>query len=307
VYVDEFQDTTPCVLDIILNQQGHMKIVMVGDARQAIYGWRGAVNAMQMVDCASRHLTKSFRYGQAVADIATAVLEGAMTITGNEKIASVAKNAGIVDESQPYTRLFRTNSALLYAAISEIRKGTEVSIEIDVKDFVKLLQSAVALYRGDMKNVKHDKMLPYTEWYEMVAESKGDAELGRIVKVVKEGLAENWISILKCHCNSREPHVTFTTAHKSKGREWSQVRIESDFKSCYNEDGEWTGLSTEEQNLLYVASTRAIDKLEYNLTVAEYLGVWEDSEEQGTDERFGAYVKSQVALLKRDVNEDIAA
>jgi superfamily I DNA/RNA helicase len=272
VYVDEFQDTTPCVLDIIKNQmENGIKVVMVGDARQAIYGWRGAVNAMLSVDCPEFPLTKSFRYGQAIADIATAVLEGAMKIEGNENIESKAGLSDLIDESQPYTRLFRTNSALLYAAISEIRRGTEVSIEIDVKDFVKLLQSALALYRGDMKQVKHDKIIPYNEWDELIGEVKHDAELKRLAKVVQEGLAEHWIDTLESHVNSRSPHITFTTAHKSKGREFKQVRIEGDFKECYNEDGEWVGLTTEEQNLLYVAVTRAINVLEYNVTVQQFL------------------------------------
>jgi superfamily I DNA/RNA helicase len=270
LYVDEFQDTTPCVLDIVLNQQDHMKIVMVGDARQAIYGWRGAVNAMKMVECESRSLTKSFRYGQAIADIATSVLEGAMKITGNETIKSVA-SFECVDKRKAYTRLFRTNSALLTAAINELQKGTEVSIEIDVKDFVKLLHSAEALRCRVMKDVKHEKILPYMDWEEMLVESKHDADLGRVVKVVDSGEANRWIAILGRHTNSENPHVTFTTAHKSKGREFSQVIVENDFKSAYNESGEFVGLVEEEQNLLYVACTRAIDVLEYNQTVAEYL------------------------------------
>lgn len=270
LFVDEFQDTTPCVLDIVLNQTQHMQVIMVGDARQAIYGWRGAVNAMKMVKCESRKLTKSFRYGQAIADIASIVLEGAMKIEGNASIASVV-GFECVDRTQPYTRLFRTNSALLTSAVSEIGKGTEVSIEVDVKDFVKLMQSALALEAGDAKNVKHDKMLPFTDWADMVLESKNDPELGRIAKIVKDGKALQWISVLSNHVNSSKPAVTFTTAHKSKGREFSQVAIEDDFKSCYNADGEWTGLSEDEQNLLYVAVTRAINRLDYNQTVIEYL------------------------------------
>lgn len=271
LYVDEFQDTTPCVLDIVMNQQKHMKIVMVGDARQAIYGWRGAINAMQLVDAPSRNLTKSFRYGQAVADIATTVLQGAMKIDGNEAIKSVVGLSGKVDRTQPYTRLFRTNAGLLSAAMFEIQAGTEVSLEIDVKDFVKTMQSAVALRWDDMKNVKHDKMLPFNDWAELMAESKHDSELARIAKIVTEGDVDNWINTLENHVNSRKPHVTFTTAHKSKGREFVQVVVEGDFKSNYNKDGEWVGLSEEEQNLLYVAVTRAINVLEYNATVAEYI------------------------------------
>jgi superfamily I DNA/RNA helicase len=231
-----------------------------------------------MVDCHSEWLTKSFRYGQAVADIATTVLEDAMHIEGNEKIQSAAAQWETVDRSQPYTRLFRTNAALLYAAVEEIAAGTEVSIEIDVKDFVKLLQSAVALYQGDMKGVKHDSLLPYASWDEMVAESTGNAELTRLCRIMKDGLAQRFMDILESHVNSSTPAVTFTTAHKSKGREWEQVTLEDDFKSCYDEEGDWTGLTTEEQNLLYVAVTRAILRLEYNETVQQYINYKESSD-----------------------------
>jgi superfamily I DNA/RNA helicase len=302
LYVDEFQDTTPCVLDIVLNQRGRMKIIMVGDARQAIYGWRGAVNAMKMVDAESRMLTKSFRYGQAVADIATSVLEGAMQIEGNQTIKSVAGLSDMVDTGKPYTRLFRTNAALLEAAIGELRRGTEISIEIDVKDFVKLLQSAVALQAGIKKDVKHDKILPYNDWDELVGEAKHDPELARIGKIVNDGKAERWIQTLEYHANSDEPHVTFTTAHKSKGREFSQVIVESDFKSCFNEDGEFAGLVEEEQNLLYVACTRAIDVLEYNQTVQEYL-----SNEEAIKSEYDETVEKSLHMLKKDVREALEA
>lgn len=302
LYVDEFQDTTPCVLDIVMQQVGRMKIVMVGDARQAIYGWRGAVNAMQMVNAPSRSLTKSFRYGQAVADIATTVLEGALQIEGNENIKSVVGFTDKVDRSKPYTRLFRTNAALLASAIMEIQKGTKISIEIDVKDFVKLMESAIALRDGVKKNVKHDKVLPYNEWAELVEESKHDAELGRVAKIVGNGDAEEWIEILQNHNNSSTPHVTFTTAHKSKGREFSQVIVEGDFKSALNEDGEFIGLSEEEQNLLYVACTRAIDVLEYNQTVVEYLKFV-----RRIRATFDEAVNDSIQTLKRDVREAMAA
>lgn len=305
LYVDEFQDTTPCVLDIVLNQK--CKVIVVGDSRQAIYGWRGAMNALAQLDCETRSLTKSFRYGQAVADIATIVLEGAMRIEGFEKIASTVA-FDCVDTSKPYTRLFRTNAALLAAAVTEIQAGTSVRIEIDVKDFVKFLQSAIALRDNDMKNVKHDKLLPFQSWKAMEEEAKFDPELARIAKVVKGGEAYNWIAVLESHVNSPNPHVTFTTAHKSKGREFLQVIIEGDFKSCYNEDGEWVGLSVEEQNLLYVACTRAIERLQYNHTVSEYIQHW-NSQQLDADiaEEYEAAKYNSIKPLIQDVRDAIAA
>lgn len=302
LYVDEFQDTTPCVLDIVMNQK--CKVIVVGDSRQAIYGWRGALNALKSIDCETRSLTKSFRYGQAVADIATVVLEGAMNIEGFEKINSTA-SFECVDTSKPYTRLFRTNAALLAAAVEEIQAGTAVRIEIDVKDFVKLLQSAVALREGNMKDVKHDKLLPFKNWAALTEEAKFDPELSRIAKVINNGDAYKWIEVLQNHHNSSDAHVTFTTAHKSKGREFEQVIVEGDFKSCYNEAGEFVGLSEEEQNLLYVACTRAIERLQYNQTVAEYIQQWKSEEvDNDVSSDMAAVAEKQEFELQKALNDE---
>jgi hypothetical protein len=312
LYVDEAQDTTPCVLDIVMNQADHMKVVFVGDRRQSIYQFRGAVNAMQTIEAETRYLTKSWRFGQVIADVATAVLENDMVITGNEKIESKVGFEGVVDRSKPYACLFRTNAALLTSAIEEIASGTEVAIEVDTKDFVKLMESALALFNGDMKNVKHDTFLPYMEWSEAVEESENDPGMARVIKIVEENKAEHYIAVLKAHKNAKTPHVTFTTAHKSKGLQYPQVILGNDFKSPYDKKtGKWVGLSEEEINLLYVALTRAEYVLEYNKTVAAYIARGKDQaiynrfdalrQEVGLEPVFNRYIGRQVAELKKDM------
>jgi hypothetical protein len=270
LYLDEAQDTTDCVLDIVKNQFGKMKVVLVGDSRQAIYGWRGAINAMDKVKCAEMPLSKSFRYGQAVADVAMAVLDWKMDITGCDDITSVV-GSDCVDVNAPYARLFRTNTELLTCAVSAIQSGKSVSIEIDVRDFVRLLQSAQALFEGDVKSVKHEKIVPYAEWAALAEDADHDQELKRLVAAVMSGQAPVWIDVLENHQEPHNPEVIFTTAHKSKGREFKQVKLEDDFPSNYGKGGKWVGLETEEQNLLYVACTRAINCLQYNQTVMEIL------------------------------------
>lgn len=307
LFVDEFQDTTPCVLDIVMRQADKMKIIVVGDDRQAIYGWRGAVNAMQMVDAPTYPLTKSFRYGQAIADVATTVLERDMVLTGNEKITSMHSGDNLViQRSEPYTRLFRTNAALLSAAVEAIKKGRSLNIEIDVRDFVKFLESAQSLHVGDRKKVKHDKLLAFEDWEEAKAESDHDAELARVVKVIESGLVEDWIETLTNHVNVREPHIIFTTAHKAKGREFEQVIVENDFRSCYNEDGKWVGLPTEEQNLLYVALTRAIFRLQTNKTIREYLERGPENDDGPSDDMSNTtWADLKMSLLGEELRETI--
>lgn len=292
VYVDEFQDTTPCVLDIIMNQK-HAKIVMVGDRRQAIYGWRGAVNAMQSVHCAEAPLSMSFRYGQGIADVATHVLKGDMKVMGRTDLKSIV-GFNTVDRTKPHAFLFRTNALLLIEAVKAIDKGQKVAVEIDVKDFVKLLESAMALHKGTMKQVKHEKILPYASWWKMVEEAgEIGGELKRLVGIVEGGQGEHIISVLEGYKAPLNPIATYTTAHKSKGREFDQVILAEDFPSHYKK-GEFVGLNEAEENLLYVAVTRSMRVLEINESVAEaldlvkyeYLGELDtDIEEQDARDR----------------------
>lgn len=273
VYLDEAADTTPCVLDIILGQRDTAKIVLVGDDRQAIYQWRGAVNAMSSIPGLTLPLSKSFRYGQEVADLAMAVLQNSIKVVGNENIQS-RTGRNIIDVTKPYTRLFRTNSLLLSEAVIALTRGDKINIEIDTKDFIKLLSSAQALFSNQINDVKHERIMPFGKWADMVEEGQYDHELNRLVKLVKDGKAPNIITVLTNYRPPVSAMVTFTTAHKSKGREWSQVRLEEDFPSHLKGNAkektiEWVGLSESEQNILYVGITRAIDVLEINKTVQE--------------------------------------
>lgn len=75
ILLDEAQDTNPALLDVFLNQQ-HAQRVLVGDEHQNIYGFRGAINAMQKARTIDRfYLTCSFRFGKAIADAASLVLK----------------------------------------------------------------------------------------------------------------------------------------------------------------------------------------------------------------------------------------
>ena len=71
--VDEFQDANPATA-VIVKRQNHMRRIVVGDNNQSIYGFRGAVDAMNFLSGEQRTLTQSFRFGASVARAANAVL-----------------------------------------------------------------------------------------------------------------------------------------------------------------------------------------------------------------------------------------
>lgn len=276
IYLDEAQDTSACTLDIVMRQADNTKIIVVGDHRQAIYGWRGSVNAMKIVEGTHSTLSESFRFGPESATLANLILDQAEgTLRSAEGLCTKIGYERVVDREKPYTVLYRTNTALLIDALKEIKKGKRVHLEINTTDLCRQLTDAQHLYRGEIKKVKHESLMMYTSWREMREESKSNPELSRIARLVENGEVQNIINILNKHRNGVAPDITMTTAHKSKGREWDQVLIGDDFPSHYDRAGGWIGLSEEEQNLLYVALTRAKMFLEYNSTIAEALQIEE--------------------------------
>lgn len=75
ILFDEAQDANPVTLDILLNNK--CAKLFVGDKHQMINRWRGAENALGIVEekgASVLRLTKSFRFGQMVAALANVVL-----------------------------------------------------------------------------------------------------------------------------------------------------------------------------------------------------------------------------------------
>jgi superfamily I DNA/RNA helicase len=266
IYLDESQDSNECVLDIITKQK-NAKVIVVGDSRQAIYGWRGAVNALNKVKGKSLKLSTTFRYGSDVAELAAKILDDGTKITSFSGL-NTEVGEDKVDKTKPYTVLYRTNEKLVLDAVDAISKGLDVNLEIDVRDFCNLLNSALALYKGDMSKVKHEELLCYNSFAEFKEESESNSAFERIVSIIESNRCWKVLKALQEHHNNPKAHITFTTAHKSKGREWEQVELANDFPSNLK-GSEWVGLSEEEQNLLYVASTRAKKALNINKTVKE--------------------------------------
>ena len=274
IYVDEFQDTNPVVLDIINNQK-HCKRVYVGDTYQSIYAFRGAINAMEKVKCPTLLLSKSFRYGEEIASLATFIIDGKIHVKGNEEIQSSivdTDNETISDLKQQYTYIFRTNSALLEEAVNLIGMGLKVRCEIDPKKFKSLIESSLALYSSDYSKIKDDEISVYTSFKDMMEDGKENPEVSRLVKIVLSGDSLKYIKALESVVKTKDSNnydVLLTTAHKSKGLEWSNVVVANDFNCetlLKSEGDEW--YNQQEINLFYVACTRAIHKLEID---EEYL------------------------------------
>lgn len=308
IFLDEAQDSNDCVLDVVLSQKS--QVIIVGDDFQSIYQWRGSINALDKVDFTQCELTTSFRFGQDVADTANLILNQTVK-------ADVRGNTGLktqVVQTQrevplPYTKIFRTNAALLLEAVDLIASGRPVYIEVDFKDLLRAFDSAEALYMGNVKDVKHDLFLGCENWEDAKFEAESNGEVARIVKLVESGHYLFIRDTLSKYKHPENPEITFITAHKAKGLEWDNVIIADDYPSAYK-DGQWA-LTEQERNLQYVAHTRAKKILCTGSIVhqiSEFLeyGTYADGMEE-SEALHDAYVRRQVHRLKKDVYDSVNA
>ncbi|NWR43627.1 FBH1 helicase, partial [Regulus satrapa] len=74
IFVDEAQDCTPAIVDIVQSQKCGK--ILVGDPHQQIYTFRGAVNTLYAVPHTHvYYLTQSFRFGPEIAFVGAAILD----------------------------------------------------------------------------------------------------------------------------------------------------------------------------------------------------------------------------------------
>lgn len=252
IYSDESQDSSDVMIDILKKQKA--QIIVVGDSFQQIYSFRGSINAMNKFDYHTLSLTKSFRFGQDIASVASTIIGD--VLTGNEEKQSVVLGSIVENDPTGKTIIYRSNSNMLFDACSFVAKGLIVNIETDVRSVISLLRSAVALRAGDMKNVKNEELSPFNSWEEFEQDCKeGRGSLSHILSIIKSGRAMEIIGFGTTYKKSDDPDVILTTIHKAKGLDWDHVILAGDFNEPKND---------EERNLLYVAATRSKMSLQMN-------------------------------------------
>ncbi|XP_029350901.1 F-box DNA helicase 1 isoform X2 [Echeneis naucrates] len=96
IFIDEAQDCTPAIMDVLLSQQCGK--ILVGDPHQQIYTFKGAVNALQVVDHTHiYYLTQSFRFGAEIAYVAASILSVCKRV---QKILVGGKQKGSVCDQE---------------------------------------------------------------------------------------------------------------------------------------------------------------------------------------------------------------
>ncbi|MDZ7706466.1 MAG: AAA family ATPase [Trueperaceae bacterium] len=296
--VDEAQDLAPVMLSTLQRQAGAR--LLVGDPAQRIYGWRGAVDAMAASGYPEVRLTRSFRFGPEIADVARRVLHA---LAPGARLAGVGPSGDVslepIDRGDARAVLCRTNLGVIEATLAFADEGVHVVGGLDAT--VASLRAAHALWArrgvrgapggGRGRGGRGGRGAPpardrtpaqggpadrapstgFASWDELVeaAEVQGGAlrTLRRLVDTHGNDVPGLCSSLLDASRPSeRDAPIVLSTVHRAKGREWDHVELWSDLpRVAMDADALARAPDPEaaraELNLLYVAVTRARRRL----------------------------------------------
>uniref|UniRef100_A0A8C3BAB4 F-box DNA helicase 1 n=1 Tax=Cairina moschata TaxID=8855 RepID=A0A8C3BAB4_CAIMO len=273
IFVDEAQDCTPAIVDIVLSQT--CGIILVGDPHQQIYSFRGAVNTLYTVPHTHiYYLTQSFRFGPEIAYVGATILDVCKSVRNKTLVGGNQEGDVRGSMKGKITILSRSNFNVFEDAVRLTGRQGQVKIRVigglanfglsRIYDIWKLSQPADKREQANL--VIND---PFIRRWEGTGGFIGlrdyathvdDKELQvkiAIVEKYKERIPELVQKIESCHV-SREAVADYLigTVHRAKGLEFDTVLVADDFVSVPQavRDGMYP---EDEWNLLYVAVTRA--------------------------------------------------
>jgi ATP-dependent exoDNAse (exonuclease V) beta subunit len=229
VFIDEAQDFDPMMLKMLLRDTTIPKI-FVGDPRQAIYEWRGAVNTFDRLpdDAFVMEFYTTWRIGNPACDIIRSKFINCWMMAGNDHITELHNS---VTPSENYDYLFRSWRYLLQTASQ--------TPNIWINDYEK---------KRPMIEKLHNSLQKYSMSEEDKAKFEDDLpnfllKLNVIeLHVLLDSIQHNLVSKSKAQCR-------MYTVHAYKGMENSHIRIFNDIDH------------DEEENIYYVALTRGKDHI----------------------------------------------
>ncbi|GAM71716.1 DNA helicase [Vibrio sp. JCM 19236] len=258
IMFDEAQDANPLLLSVILRQKCQQ--IFVGDKYQSIYQFRGGINAMDLIPYEGIELSRSFRFGQKVADLATKVLNH---VDPKISIKGVGYDTDVVlgsqyDGVEPFLYLSHTNASLLEVLISCHQANVPATFLSNKAEYsLRKLNSMMRIAAGQ------ESVLPTHKKYKSLEHlllNEKDTE----TQLYGEWIEHDYPRARKLHdalvwslnIPQSKATVQLSTAHGSKGLEHDVVMLSDDFKATITAFSKGKPLDESEINLLYVALTR---------------------------------------------------
>jgi superfamily I DNA/RNA helicase len=273
VVVDEAQDMNLPQL-IMAERASKGRICVVGDDRQAIYGFRGAASdGLAMMErklgAARLGLTTTYRCPKSVVNLAQSIVTDyhAAPEAPEGQVVSLSVDSAISDLAPGDAVLSRLNAPLASIALGLLRKG--IPARVEGRDIGKTLVAAVRKLRAKSVPDFLRKLEAQTEKQIARITARGGKSAPVKIEQVNDqsetltAIAEGCTNVEEVESRiknlfedsdrSRKPAVVCSSVHKAKGLEWNKVVL---LQYTFKRKGQLQ-LAGEEGNVYYVAVTRA--------------------------------------------------
>ena len=280
VMVDEAQDTNAIQREFVrrsLKPGG--RLLAVGDPRQAIYQWRGASH--DAIDLITKEfhacelpLSVCYRCGRSIVEKAQAIVEqiepAPDALPG--QVVDLAHRSTLLSLPLTSAILCRNNAPLVRHAYELIREG--IPCKVLGRDIGEGLKKLVYKLHPDSVDDLEQKLRDYsrretTRYRKLKQEARAQGVEDRVACLqtiidsrdeedrTVEGIIE---AVERLFGDAVQGQLTLSTIHKAKGQEWPTVAL----ICSYLIPSKWAqgaAALRQEENLLYVAYTRAQERL----------------------------------------------
>ncbi|KAL9854885.1 F-box DNA helicase 1 [Geothlypis trichas] len=282
IFVDEAQDCTPAIVDIVQSQ--NCGKILVGDPHQQIYTFRGAVNTLYLAPHTHvYYLTQSFRFGPEIAYVGATILDVCKGIRSKTLLGGNQRGNVRGARQGKMALLSRSNWNVFEDAVELSGRDPPAKIHVigglekfglsKIYDIWKL-----SLPADDRQNSNLEIEDPFVRrWAEReglaglreYAAHVDDRELQVKISIVEKyrDRIPELVTRIKTSHTSQEALADFLigTVHQAKGLEFDTVCVADDFVQIPSVSGAFLRRMNsaldrtpeDEWNLLYVAVTRA--------------------------------------------------
>lgn len=279
ILVDEFQDCTNALISVLLNNLDK-KIVVCGDKYQSINNFNHTVNGLEILE--DKHnfspysLTQSFRTSNAVAEVSSKFLSWSydrdINFTGASNTVICKLDINKATTKDKMTVLCRNRmTGLKYIMENIIDKdiNKKVYLEGGIEKWVSEVDNMLKYHNVNVSG----KTYSINKLRKMVGQGLEDSEVIKAISMY-DFFNKHPLNALRAICVKyrTQAEITINTMHSSKGSEYENVILLDDIASPVFtklrlreiEDyySHKANLIKAEFNLLYVALTRAMEKLD---------------------------------------------
>lgn len=268
--VDECQDLNPVMLESLLLFQGPK--IFVGDRFQHIFSFLGTVDTFQRLDSeldvVRWTLSKSFRFGQNIADMASKVANSMFYQKPKQKVQVIGNQERGLGKITFYDSKRDTGLPEPGITILAVKNQTLLKLVFDAAEKNKKLhvigrQQFFSVLEREFENYLSNGAA-YIEEKRNIAEWNEDSEMTGVYSTILsygKSLPKKIRNVKQSQVPVSDAEYVFCTIHKSKGLEFDKVKLLDDLevgKRGREKNAKELLESMDEKNrLYYVGTTRA--------------------------------------------------